>query len=193
VLALPDLTDPSSIDHLSARVRDAVCRHGMDALRISLGVTFLIFGAFKFVPGLSPAEPLVTRTLHALSLGLVGQGPAMVLTAVVETVIGLTLTTGRFLRVGVALLGVAFVGILSPLVLFAGDLVLRHGPTLEAQYVFQDIVLVAAGFAVAGHAVGARIVADPDGSVARDVGPTAARPAARHVRAVARARHGRVH
>ncbi|MGF1662001.1 MAG: DoxX family protein [Kineosporiaceae bacterium] len=194
--AVPAPTAPSPIDHLSAGVRDAVCRHGMDALRISLGVTFLLFGALKFVPGLSPAEPLVTRTLHALSLGLVGHGPAMVLTAAVETAIGITLTTGRFLRAGVALLALAFVGILSPLVLFAGDLVLRHGPTLEAQYVFKDIVLVAAGFAVAGQAVGARIVAAP----ARDTTPAVVRVAARHARpashawragATSRARHGR--
>jgi hypothetical protein len=52
------------------------------------------------------------------------------------------------------------VGILSPLVLLAGDLI-ADGPTLEAQYVFKDIVLVAAALVVAARALGARLVPPP--------------------------------
>ena len=128
-------------------------RYAVDALRISLGVVFLGFGALKFVPGLSPAEPLVVRTLDALSFGLVPAGPAMLLTAVMETFIGLTLVTGVALRLGLVALAGAMLGILSPLVLFTHDLVIADGPTLEAQYVFKDVVLVAAGLVVAARAL----------------------------------------
>ena len=126
-------------------------RYAVDALRVSLGVVFLLFGALKFVPGLSPAEPLVVRTLDALSFGLVGAGPAMLLTAVMEVFIGLTLVTGVALRLGLLALAGAMAGILSPLVLFFDDLVLAGGPTLEAQYVFKDVVLVAAALVVAAR------------------------------------------
>jgi hypothetical protein len=50
----------------------------------------------------------------------------------------------------------ALVGIMSPLVLFFDDLVLG-GPTLEAQYVFKDIVLASAAVVVAVKELGGRL------------------------------------
>ena len=49
-----------------------------------------------------------------------------------ETVIGLTLVTGLFLRTGLVILAGALVGIMSPLVLFSGELFPAGGPTLTA-------------------------------------------------------------
>jgi putative oxidoreductase len=46
---------------------------------------------------------------------------------------------------------------MSPLVLFYGDL-FPGAPTLEAQYVFKDIVLAAAGLVIAARTLGARLV-----------------------------------
>jgi len=54
------------------------------------------------------------------------------------------------------LLAVALVGILSPVVLFFGQLFPSDGPTLAAQYVLKDIVLAAAGMVVAASALGGR-------------------------------------
>ncbi|MDX6246920.1 MAG: hypothetical protein QOF10_280 [Kribbellaceae bacterium] len=51
-------------------------------------------------------------------------------------------------------LGLSLVGIMSPLVLFFGDL-FPGTPTLEAQYVFKDIVLAAAGLVIAAKALAA--------------------------------------
>ncbi|MGF1645604.1 MAG: hypothetical protein ACFCVF_01565 [Kineosporiaceae bacterium] len=51
-----------------------------------------------------------------------------------------------------------------------------------AQYVWKDIVLVAAGFAVAGQAVGARIVAGPSPDARPSAGRLAAPASARHAR-----------
>jgi uncharacterized membrane protein YkgB len=118
---------------------------------------FLGFGALEFVPGLSPAAGLAARTVETLTFGLVPGGAALLLTAVMECAVGLALVTGRLLRTGLAVLGVSLVGILSPLVLFTADL-FPGAPTLEAQYVLKDVVLVTAAMVVAATALGARLV-----------------------------------
>lgn len=76
----------------------------------------------KFFPGVSPAEGLVEQTITALTFGLVPEGTGLVLTAMMESVIGLTLIAGRYLRFGLALLGVAMIGIMSPAVVMFSDL-----------------------------------------------------------------------
>lgn len=76
----------------------------------------------KFFPGVSPAEGLVEQTITALTFGLVPEGTGLVLTAMMESVIGLTLIAGRYLRFGLALLGVAMIGIMSPVVVMFSDL-----------------------------------------------------------------------
>lgn len=145
------------IDRAAGRLSHWLTRHSIDLLRISLGLVFFGFGALKFVPGASPAEELAARTLDTLSLGLVSGRPAVLLTAVAECFIGATLISGKLLRVGLLALAGSLVGIMSPLVLFFGDM-FPGAPTLEAQYVFKDIVLAAAGLVVAARALGGRLV-----------------------------------
>ena len=131
-------------------------RYSVPLLRVSLGAVFLAFGALKFVPGLSPAEGLVQATMRLLTFGFLSDGGRLLLAAVVETLIGLSLVTGRCLRAGLALLAVAMVGIMSPVALFARELFTGPGaPTLEAQYVLKDVVLAAAGLVVAATTLGA--------------------------------------
>jgi putative oxidoreductase len=131
-------------------------------LRISLGLIFLGFGALKFVPGLSPVEDLVERTVQTLSLGLVPGSIANVLIGTLETTIGLLLLTGRYLRLGLTLLSLTMLGILSPIVLFPDRLFAgpANAPTLEGQYVLKDIVLLAAAFVVAACAVAGSVGGD---------------------------------
>ncbi|MFW5418056.1 hypothetical protein J0910_15700 [Nocardiopsis sp. CNT-189] len=143
-----------------------LARHGIGLMRISLGTTFLVFGALKLFPGVSPAEDLVVPTVETLTFGLLTGGAAMAATAVVECFIGLTLITGKLLKTGLAVLAAALVGILSPLVLLFGDLFPGGVPTLEAQYVFKDIVLAAGALVVAAGALGARLV--PPAAPARE-------------------------
>ena len=146
---------------VAARVESGVAgfltRHSVTALRISLGLVFLGFGVLKFFPGMSPAAELAERTIGALTFGLVGPTAALLLTAILETVIGLTLLTGLFLRTGLVILAGALVGILSPVVLFYGELFPATGPTLTGQYVLKDIVLACAGAVVGAAALGARL------------------------------------
>lgn len=163
--AATDVT-PSRSTGLSATVTHAVGllhrlldRYSVGFLQISLGLVFLGFGALKFFPGLSPAEGIAAATIDRLTFGLVGGHTAVLLTAVLETFIGLTLVTGKLVRVGLVVLAGAFVGILSPLVLFTDEL-FPHGPSLLGQYVLKDIVLVAAALVVAAGALGSRLRSD---------------------------------
>ncbi|MFF2622421.1 DoxX family membrane protein [Oerskovia jenensis] len=134
-------------------------RWSVPALRVTLGLVFLGFGVLKFFPGASPAEQIVTQTVGALTFGVVEGAAAVLLTAVVETVIGLTLLTGRGLKVGLIVLAVALVGMMSPAVLFADEL-FGDGMTLMGQYVLKDVVFVAGAAVVAAVTLGARLTGD---------------------------------
>ncbi|MGH2561927.1 MAG: DoxX family protein [Thermomicrobiales bacterium] len=125
-------------------------------LRISMGLVFLGFGVLKFVPGLSPAEGLVEQTMDALTFGLAPGIVGVLLVAAMETAIGLCLISGRFMGIGLALLGMAKIGILSPVVLFPNGLFSRRffAPTLEGQYVLKDLILLAAGLVIAVSGLG---------------------------------------
>jgi hypothetical protein len=60
-------------------------------------------------------------------------------------------------------MGAQMLGAMSPLVLFPGELFSGpgHAPTLAAQYIVKDVILVAAGLVIAATWTGARIVAEP--------------------------------
>ena len=139
------------LPRLARRGETWLVRHSIALLRMSLGVVFLGFGLLKFFPDVSPAQALAERTMSLLTFGIVPGGAGLVAVALLECAIGVTFLTGRLLGVGVALLGVALVGILSPLVLLAGDLFTGpyHAPNLAGQYVIKDLVLAAAGLVIA--------------------------------------------
>lgn len=134
-----------------------LARNSIGILRVSLGLVFLAFGVLKFFPDASPAQALVERTLDTLTFGLLSGETALLVTAVAECFIGLTLVTGKLVRAGLVVLAGSLIGIMSPLVLFFGDL-FPGTPTLEAQYVFKDIVLAAAGLVIAARTLGARLI-----------------------------------
>ena len=83
--------------------------------------------------------------------------------ATLECLIGLSFLTGRFLRVGVWLMAFQMIGAMSPLFLYPGELfrLPYYAPTLAAQYIIKDIILIAAGMVIASTWTGARIVARP--------------------------------
>jgi uncharacterized membrane protein YphA (DoxX/SURF4 family) len=150
----------TAVSAAEARLMEWLARYSVDLLRISVGLVFLAFGVLKFFPGLSPAQELAGRTVEMLTFGLVPDQLAVLMVATLETTIGLLLVTGRWLRLGIALLIVAMAGILSPLVLLPDELFRGriYAPTLEGQYVFKDLVLVSAAFVIAARALGARMV-----------------------------------
>ncbi|MEJ7797254.1 MAG: DoxX family protein [Solirubrobacteraceae bacterium] len=124
--------------------------HSIGLLRITLGLIFLFFGVLKFFPDVSPAEPLTIKTTDALSFGLLPGNIAIVLIGALESIVGILLIAGRWLRLAIYLFAAQFVGVLAPLALFTGRLFdgPHNAPTLEGQYVLKDFVLLAAGLVV---------------------------------------------
>jgi hypothetical protein len=61
------------------------------------------------------------------------------------------------------LLGAQMLGAMSPLVLFPGELFAGpgHAPTLVAQYIIKDVVLIGAGLVIAATWTGGHLVAAP--------------------------------
>ncbi|WP_205402749.1 DoxX family protein [Spirosoma taeanense] len=150
-------------DRLDTSINRWLVAHSIALLRIGMGLVFLGFGLLKFFPGISPIEDLATRTTTVLSLGILSGHDAMNFVAGLETAIGICFITGRFLRVGVWLMAAQMIGAMSPLLIFPTELFPGplHAPTLTAQYIIKDIILVAAGMVVASTWTGARIVAKP--------------------------------
>jgi uncharacterized membrane protein YkgB len=159
-------TTRRSVDLRSVEIGVAtwLARYSVDLLRISLGLVFFGFGALKFVPGLSPAETLATQTLQVMTFRLVPDQVGLIFVASLETVIGVLLLTGRWMRLALVLLAFELVGILSPLVLLPGEMFrgALFAPTLEGQYVLKDVIVVAAGLVVAARTLGARMIVRPN-------------------------------
>lgn len=150
-------------DRLDTALNRWLVAHSITILRVSLGLVFLVFGVLKFFPGLSPIEELATRTAGVLTFGMIPPTAGLVVIAALECAIGLCFITGRFLRIAVWIMGAQMVGAMSPLVLFPGEMFsgIAYAPTLVAQYIIKDVILVAAAMVIAATWTGARIVAEP--------------------------------
>ena len=77
---------------------------GIFLLRISLGIVFMWFGFLKFFPGLSPADQIATNTINKLTFGLITPEISIIILALWETIIGIGLLSGKYLRVILLLL-----------------------------------------------------------------------------------------
>jgi hypothetical protein len=121
---------------------------------------FLWFGLLKFVPGVSAAEDLAGRTIEILTFGLIEPSVSVVVLAVWESIIGLGLVTGRYLRATLLLLMLQMLGTLTPLVFFPTETFARlpYAPTLEGQYILKNVVLIGAGMVIGATARGGRFM-----------------------------------
>ncbi len=154
---------PEPIDRLDVRITRALARISVPALRVGLGIVFLWFGVLKFFPSLSPAETLAARTIEVLTLGIVKPAVALPVLATWETLIGLGLISGRYLRATLFLLAVQMLGTLTPLVIFPAETFSTFpiAPTLEGQYIIKNIVLIAAAMVVGATVRGGGLVSEP--------------------------------
>lgn len=153
-----------NFDRIDQRLTRWMATHGITLLRISIGVVFLWFGALKFVPGLSPADDLATRTISVLSFGLLTPELSRPMLAIWESLIGLGLISGRYMRATLLLLFVQMLGTVTPLVLFPDETWNRFPlvPTLEGQYILKNIVLVTAAVVIGATVRGGGLTDDPD-------------------------------
>ncbi len=90
-----------------------------------------------------------------------------------ETLIGLGLLSGRFLRPTLLLLAVQMAGTVTPLVLFPDQAFSQFplAPTLEGQYIIKNIVIIGAAMVVGATVRGGRIESEPPPPSISD-GPT---------------------
>ena len=135
-------------------------RNGILFLRISLGIIFFWFGFLKFFPGLSPADQIATVTIEKLTFGFIAPNVSIILLAIWETLIGLGLIFGKYLRGTLFLLFTQMMGTLTPLILFPAVTFTRfpYAPTLEGQYIIKNLILISAGLVVGATVRGGRIV-----------------------------------
>lgn len=150
-------------DLVDERITDWMARWGLLLLRISLGVVYLWFGLLKFFPGLSPAAGLATRTIEQLTFGLIPAETALLLLAVWETLIGLGLIFGVWLRITLLLLFVQMLGTITPVFFFPQEVftAVPYAPTLEGQYIIKNLVIISAAIVLGATVRGGAIVADP--------------------------------
>ncbi len=154
---------PEPIDRVDVRITGTLARIGVPAVRIALGIVFLWFGVLKFFPNLSPAELLAARTIERLTLGTLHADVALPVLATWESLIGIGLILGRWLRAVLFLLAVQMAGTFTPLLLFPAETftVFPVAPTLEGQYIIKNIVLIGAAMVVGATVRGGRLVPEP--------------------------------
>jgi uncharacterized membrane protein YkgB len=156
-------TASPTLDRIDRRITRTMARHGLLLMRIALGIVFLWFGVLKFFPGLSPAETLAGKTIAALSFGYVSSSTAVLILAAWESLIGLGLLTGLFMRATLALLFLQMLGTLTPLVLYPNEtfIAFPYAPTLEGQYIIKNAVLIAGAVILGATVRGGRIESEP--------------------------------
>ncbi len=157
------MTVPSRLEHVDFRITAWMARNGVTLTRIALGIVFVWFGAIKFVPGWSPAGDLAARTIERLTLGVVEPSLAIPLLAVWETLIGIGLITGQFLRLTLLLLFIQMPGTMLPLVFFPSETfaAFPYAPTLEGQYIIKNLVLLGAAIVVGSTVRGGKLQVPP--------------------------------
>lgn len=139
-----------NFDHIDRRIVSFMQRNGILFLRISVGIIFFWFGILKFFPNVSSAEMLATETISKLTFGLVPASVSIIILATWETIIGIGLIVGKFMRTILFLLFAQMLGTLTPLVLFLSETFTYFPivPTLEGQYIIKNLILISAGLAL---------------------------------------------
>ena len=142
---------------LDKKLTNWMANYGLLILRISLGIVFFWFGMLKFFEGLSPAEELVRNTVYFVDPDLF-----LPVLAAWESLIGIGLITGKFLRVTILLLFLQMPGTALPLLILPEKVwtVFPYGLTLEGQYIVKNLVLIGAGLVIGATVRGGGLLSD---------------------------------
>lgn len=149
----------SRFENIDFTITNWMAEHGVYILRLSIGIIFIWYGVLKFFPEISSAENIASVTIEKLSLGLISGRLAMLILAVWETLIGMGLISGFFLRETLLLLFLQMLGTLTPLILFP-EVTFKSFPfvpTLEGQYIFKNLVIIASGIVIGATVRGGRL------------------------------------
>jgi putative oxidoreductase len=136
-----------TLRHLDRQVGGFFSRWGVTALRVSLAVVFIWFGALKIF-GETPVADLVANTVYWFDSDWVV--PAL---GVVEVIVGLGLLFQVAMR---AVLGLFFIQMIGTFLVFLlqPEVAFQNGNplllTVEGEFVVKNLVLIAAGMVIAG-------------------------------------------
>ncbi len=139
-------------EKVDRKITKWMSRYGILLLRISIGIVFFWFGFLKFIPGISPAEGIAVRTINIITFDLFSSSTILFILALWESIIGVGLIFGVYLREILLLLFLQMVGTFAPLFFFPGEVFteIPYAPTLEGQYIIKNIVIIAGAITIGG-------------------------------------------
>ena len=143
------------LNRFDRTITNWMAENGITILRIGLGIIFFWFGILKFFPGVSPAEELVKNTVYFMDPDLF-----LPILAAWETLIGIGLISGKFMRLTLLLLFLQMPGTALPIVILP-DVVWNSFPfalTLEGQYIIKNLVLIGGGLVLGGTVRGSKFL-----------------------------------
>jgi len=142
-------------DKVDRKITECLSKYGLLILRICLGIIFLWFGFLKFFKGLSPAEDLVRNTVYFMNPDIF-----IPILALWESLIGIGLITGKYMRLTLLLLFFQMPGTILPLVILPEKVwtFFPYSLTLEGQYIIKNLVLISAGLVLGATVRGGKLV-----------------------------------
>ena len=142
-------------DKFDKKITEWMGKYGLLILRVCLGIIFLWFGVLKFFKGLSPAEELVRNTIYFMDPDIF-----IPILALWESIIGLGLITGKYMRLTLLLLFLQMPGTALPLIILPEKVwtIFPYGLTLEGQYIIKNLVLISAGLVLGATVRGGKLV-----------------------------------
>jgi len=145
-------------DRLDRKITEWLGKYGLFILRVCLGIIFLWFGVLKFFKGLSPAEDLVRNTIYFMNPDIF-----IPILALWESLIGLGLITGKYMRLTLLLLFLQMPGTALPLIILPEKVwtAFPYGLTLGGQYIIKNLVLISAGLVLGATVRGGKLISSP--------------------------------
>ena len=138
-----------NIKEIDRTIIQTLNRLSLPALRISLGIIFIWFGALKPF-GNSPANDVITKTVYWFNPDIF-----IPILGVWEVAIGICLLFTPLIRAGLFLLALQMPGPFLPLILLP-EVCFVNFPfdlTLEGQYIIKNLVLIGAAIVVGSRLV----------------------------------------
>ena len=119
-------------------------KHKVSFLAFSIGLIYLWFGALKLFPGLSPAENLAGNTLSIIFFHTVNQRTLLILLALIEIFIGMSLLLGKRNKIVLYLVFAHMIGTLLPLFILPEVSFTKppFGFSIVGQYIMKNFVII---------------------------------------------------
>ena len=123
---------------------------GAGLVSYSLGLIYFHFGVLKFFPDLSPAEMLATQTVMSVTSHWLDASTSLWCLAILECSIGVGLVFNVLPRLTFVVFIAHMVGTFMPLFVLPEFTfkIAPFVPNVEGQYIFKNLVFVAAGWTV---------------------------------------------